>query len=405
MLNYKGVMDKACQDLQINDRFLHQCHTFAVGFVNRNEDHIRFFGGNLTGVWPIRFLSADRYTWLEDIVGIDDLEVKRQIVSLPGVKEEWKRATDMVNISCVYLVHRLANNNDLTPGEKEQGMTDILLIMQYKLLCSLMSHYFPYPADEATAMATYAALTKKFAIKQAGSWQALLLARCKDVISKQSIHYQTIIRFDDDDAIRYMISDIQIRLRAIIKNLWEVFDKVRRQDSRILTTGGKVELDGAEVVRDVSRNFPPYKRYLNEIVTDPRRFIKQEIVQVIGDIMHTMPEKLLIDTLAYVSKEAAANNKDVDNFLNEVMLHAFDFLGNDSRARETMKDLNTLISKLRGLYMASRSTDPSLLLIRNLGEKIVGGAIKSKNTSVIAAVRTGLSLYVVTRTFAKDYYK
>jgi hypothetical protein len=401
MANIKSVFDVACKDIKLDNSFLKSIHAYGQSFVNRNEDHVHFFGSNLTGVYPVRFKSADRIEWIDDVLSIDEYAIRQAIVELPSVDENWKRATDVMNLSCLYLVHRVFNSS-LNPKQKEQGMTDLLLVLQYKFISSLMAHYFPYPADEKTALATYAALSRKYSLKQEGTWHGVLLKRAKDIMSKQSVHYQTIARFDDDAAIVYMVTDIQGRLRNMLKKLWSVFEMVRSQEAKIHTTAGMVELDGKMVVRDISRNYPPYRRYLNEVIHDKNRFVKQELVDVIASAMHTMPEKLLIDSLNYLCDNS--NNKDVEVLLDETLTHAFEYLSTDSRAQSKFNDIPMLISKLRALYMASRSSDPSLLKMREIGEKIVKKAVKTTNTSVIAAVRTGVMLYIVLRTFSKNHY-
>lgn len=401
MANIKSVFDVACKDIKLDNSFLKSIHAYGQSFVNRNEDHVHFFGSNLTGVYPVRFKSADRIEWIDDVLSIDEYAIRQAIVELPSVDENWKRATDVMNLSCLYLVHRVFNSS-LNPKQKEQGMTDLLLVLQYKFISSLMAHYFPYPADEKTALATYAALSRKYSLKQEGTWHGVLLKRAKDIMSKQSVHYQTIARFDDDAAIVYMVTDIQGRLRNMLKKLWSVFEMVRSQEAKIHTTAGMVELDGKMVVRDISRNYPPYRRYLNEVIHDKNRFVKQELVDVIASAMHTMPEKLLIDSLNYLCDNS--NNKDVEVLLDETLTHAFEYLSTDSRAQSKFNDIPMLISKLRALYMASRSSDPGLLKMREIGEKIVKKAVKTTNTSVIAAVRTGVMLYIVLRTFSKNHY-
>lgn len=402
MANIKSVFDEAFKPVKIDPPFLKKIHAYGQAFVNLNEDHVRFFGGNLTGVNPIRFKSANRLEWIDEVLGIDEYETRQKIIALPTINEDWKRGTDVMNLSCLYIVHRL-HNSSLPNSVKEQGMMDTLLALQYKLISSLIAHYFPFPADEQVAQATYAALSKKFSIKQHGSWQGVLRQRAKDIVDKQSPHYQTIVRFDDDAAIMYMITDIQGRLRAMLKKLWAVFEMVRNQDARIMTVSGTVELDGKTVVRDIARNYTPYRRYLAEIVSDKTRFVKQELVAVIADAQHTMPEKLLLDALNYVC-EKAHGNKDIEKLLDEILLHAFEYLSGDRRAQEMFRDIPGLIAKLRALYMASRSSDPVLLNMRSSGEKLLKKAIKSTNPSTIASVRTGLFLYVVLRTFSKQHY-
>jgi hypothetical protein len=403
MANIKSVLDASCASLKIDSRLLKDIHRYGQLFCNKNTDHVQFFGGNLTGVNPIRFMASDKNEWVDELLGIDEYATRQAIIALPTIDAEWVRGTDVMNISCLYLAHRVMNSA-LPHNTKIQGMTDIFLVMQYKLLSSLMAHFFRYPADEATALATYAALSKKYAIKQHGNWHAVLAARSADIIDKNSIHYQTLLKFNDDAAIVYMITDIQGRLRAMIKKIWVVFDLVRTQDAKILTTGGTVVLDGKTVVRDVARNYTPYRRYLSEVVLDKPRFIKSELVGVIASAMHTMPAALLIDTLNSMSDRARTQDKAITALLDDTLLHAFDYLSTDRRAQELMTNIPSLIAKLRALYMASRSSDPALMRMRTQGEAIVKKAIKSRNPSVVASVRTGVMLYLVLRTFAMQHY-
>lgn len=402
MKNIKSIMDAHFSHLTIDAKFLNAIHQYGVTWLNRSEDHIHFFGGNLLGVYPIRYTSSDRNEFLDVLLGIDESVVRKEIVSLPHIDDEWKRATDMVNISCVYLVHRIMNSS-LSTSQKEKGMTDVLTILHYKLFSSLMAHFFRYPADEKTATATYAALSKKYAIKQKGTWGGVMEQRAHDIFSSSSIHYQTIKKFNDDAAIVYMITDIQGRLRNMVKNIWVVFDEIRTSDAKILTTGGTIELDGKIVVRDVSRLLSDYSRYLNEIILDKNRFIKDELIQVISSAQYTMPQELLIQALTFISDNHSKQN--VRKFLDEVLLHAFEFVTQDKVGKESMSDLSILLSRLRALYMASRSSHPALLIIRDLGSQILKKSVNTRSESTLASVRTGTCLYIVLRIFTKNYYK
>lgn len=397
----KSIMDAQLSHLKIDAKLLAAIHKYRVTWINKSEDHIKFFGGNLLGVYPIRYTTSDRNDWLDVLLELDEYETRKKIISMPHIDEDWKRATDMVNVSCCYLTHAIMTSS-LSSAQKEAGMVDVLLVMQYKLFSSLMAHFFRYSADEKTALGTYAALSKKYAIKQHGTWDAVLTARAKDIINTQSIHHQTIVKFNDDGAIVYMITDIQGRLRNMVKNIWGVFDQVRVEDAKILSTGGTIELDGKITVRDVSRVFPSYTRYLDEIILDKRRFIKPELVEVICSAQYTMSDHLLYEALNYLSDNH--NDKKVKEFLSETLLHAFDYVTNDKSGKDSMKDLSTLLARIRALYMASRSSDPALLKIRDLGNDILKKAISSRSESTIASVRTGTALYIILRTLTMRYY-
>jgi hypothetical protein len=401
--NIKEVYDKALATLVFDKALAREIHEYGQGFVNLNEDHVAFFGGNLLGVHPVRFKSTDKFRWNEDLLGIDEHAVRADVIALPTIDKNWVRGTDVMNLSCLYITHRYMKSA-LPDNDKRQAMIDVLLVLHYKFFSSLMAHFFKYPADEATALATYAALSKKYAIKQHGNWQAVFIARCEDIIDPMSIHYRTIQRFDDDAAIQYMVTDLQGRLRSIVKNIWATFDEIRNQNSKILSIGGTIELDGKVVIKDVTRNYTPYVRYLHEIAIDRGRFIKPELIDVIESAMQSMPGKMLFDTLQTVVTRAGSSDKDTMELLDETLLHAFEYLSQDRSAAAKFNDIPALIGKLRALYMASRTQDPAVLKMRELAEAIVADSIKSINQSIIASVRTGLLLYIVLRSFSRSYY-
>jgi len=165
-----------------------------------------------------------------------------------------------------------------------------------------------------------------------------------------------------------------------------------------------VQLEDGAVVRDMQRNLPPFKRYIHEVVLDKPRFIKTELVQVISSMMPTMAEKLLFDALAVLHDKCSKNDKSALKLIDETMLHAFQHLGSDKAITGRTPDVGEIVSKLRGLYTASRSTDPVLQVMRDIASDLVKKNVKTKNESMIAAVRTGLLLYIVLRAFSKGYY-
>jgi hypothetical protein len=208
-------MEQAFKPVTLGPALYKRLHTYERLFVNKNQEHIKFFGGNLLGVHPVKFLPSDKNEFLDDILHIDESETRELILDLPSItNEDWIRYTDVTNLSCLYLVHlmyRTPVSGAFTQRAKDEAMISVLLILQYKFFGSILSHYFKYPADEATALATYAALSKKFAIKQHGNWYNVLRHRAVNIIADNSIHLETIKRFDDDADIFYMVSDIQGR--------------------------------------------------------------------------------------------------------------------------------------------------------------------------------------------------
>lgn len=405
-MSIKDVFEKNCDRVKVDRRLLSQIRELRIGFVNRNEDHLAFFTGNLLGVHPIRFRTVDRQRWFDEVLEVDESDVKRDVKEVEYLDPDWVRANDAMNLSCVWLLHRIQNSTSLSARDKEQGLMDVLLMMQYKLLSSIMSHYFPYPADKATALSTYEALSRKFEIKQHGSWQALLEHRCRMVLDKQSIHFTTYDRMRTDEGVAYMINDVQQRLREIVKKYRAIFQRVKDQNLRITTTSTVIELDGETEIVERTRDHTDYTKYLKDIITDKPTFIRKELVDVIADAMHTMTEDHLYQALEYSSDNfGQRGDRNIDKLIDETLLHAYRYLSDNEGVMASPSDLAGLISKLKNLYSASRMSDPQLIEMRELADKIVAKSVRSRNSAALASVRTGLQLYIVLRAFARKYYQ
>lgn len=403
--NVKSVFEKHCSHIKFDAALAKKINAFQIGFANRNEDHMTFFGGHLTGVQIVRFTTQDRDTWFTDILGIDDLSLEEDLHDLPSINPEFRVSSSVFNHTCTWLIHKFMNSPLLNDDLKHKAMIDCALVLYYRYLTSLLYKYFVYPADPQIAAATYAQLSYKYELKQYGSWYATLVARCEKLIGSDSIHLKTFKRYDDDVAIVYMLNDSQGRIRDILKNIYSEFKKIHTEGTRIRVTSSLVEHDGEMALKDTTKNLSNYTRYLHSIVSDENSFVKEELIMLIEKIMKTMPSKLLRQTLKWCSVNYRhANVKEVEELIDLTMVHSFAYLSNNRTVLKETNDLSLLISRLKGVYMASRSIDPDLMMMRDRARTIVKNATTTKNESLIASIRTGLLLYITLRAFTMNYY-
>jgi hypothetical protein len=399
------VFEDECKDLQITQKLAKRINLYLLNFMMKNEEHIAFFGGNLLGVQTVRFTDEDRFRWFDEVIEADEDPLEYRLHALPKVNPDWNVSSDVFNLSCIWLLHAVFKSH-FSEKEKHQTMVDILMILQCKYLTSLLFHYFQYPADKAVAEATYAELTYKFDLKEAGSWKALLEMKSENILSKDGIHRRTIETLKDDGLVVYMLNDTQGRIRASIKSLYAVFKMVQTQGVRITTTSSVgVEHDGIEVLKDKSHGLMTYTRYINAIISDRNSFIRDELCKVIEKMIHTMPPKLFRATLEWMSDNYRQHNLDViEEVVNEAMVHSFDYFAAERSLLRNSTDIPSLLSRLKGTYTASRGTDPALTSLREKAESVVSMATHNKNKTVIASVRTGVLLYIVSRTICMRHY-
>lgn len=404
-LTIKAVFNEECPHLVFDSKLIKKISDYRVGFEMKNQDHITFFGGNLTGVQVVRFLPADRDKWFEEILEVNEIILEDKVHSLPTVDADRHVSSDIMNISCVWLIHRIYTSKQLTDKQKKEAMVDVAMVMQFKFLTSRLYRLFRYPADPTTAAAAYAQLSYKFSIKAYGSWRALLTARAEEITSLTGIHANTIKTMESDKDVAYVLSDSQGRIKDILKNIYDVFMKTHESGTRFATTSSVAEFDGEQILKDRSKNTLAYSRYIHSIITDKNSFIKPELVNVIQDLMHTMPPKLFNSALVWMSLNYGQGGAGViSDVLSETLVHAFDYLSQNRQVIKSHGDLPAILVKLKGVYMSSRSTDPALIQLRQKTEDIAKNATGNRHPSILASIRSGILLYIVARSFTMKHY-
>ncbi|EKD22632.1 MAG: hypothetical protein ACD_84C00031G0003 [uncultured bacterium] len=404
--NIKSIFEDECKDLEIDTHLAKRISKYNNAFISKNSEHIEFFGSNLTGAHVVRFVGSDRDRWFDDVLEVNDGPLEERLHALPTVNADWNISSDTMNLSCAWLLHAIFISKKLTDAQKHEAMIDVVLVLQYKYLTSILFHWFRFPTDKATAEATYAQLTYKYGLKVHGSWMKLLKSRAEEIISKESIHYNCIRKMDVDDDVTYLLNDSQGRIRDIIKNIYVVFDRVHKQGLRISSTSSVViEHDGAEILKDKTKSALTYSHYINSIVSDKNSFIRSELTSIIEKLVHTMPPNLFLESLQWMSNNYRQSGAGVvEEVLNITLIHALDYLSHNRELIKNSNDIAGLLGKLKGVYMSSRSTDVELYELRNKTEIIVKNATNNKNDSVISSVRTGILLYIVLRAMTMRHY-
>lgn len=399
----KSVFDKHCAHIVIDVKYAQRIIDFAKAFVNKNPDHVRFFGGALIGVYPIRWLNSDLDRWWDVIMeGADDVEIRKGICAVPGIDPSWVRGADETNHSMLYIVH-LLHHSKLAPRLKAEAQLATLEILQYKFLSSLMFHYYPHPAPLSVAQATYNALSKKFDLKVAGSWLALLRDRALDMLTPTGVHRKTIANFTDTKGAVYMITDAQGRLRSIVKNITSVFYQVKDAGAGVLTESAMGEGEDGAYLKDKTTAIRDGMNYLTSIVSDRRGFVRKELLRLITRKMSTSRDWLVEGSLGLLSERYGdPKYPEVKELCTETLLHAFEVM---STKQIRTNDYPMIIDTLKKSYMASRETHPGVLKMRKLGDDLVLAALPAGRSTVVAPDRGAVLLYIVLRTLTQDNFK
>lgn len=402
----KDAFEEICPNLKIDKEWLRKLSRQRIQFTLRNEEHMAFFGGNLFGVNVVRFTVFDRAWLFEELMGLEEIVVDKALDAIPTVIRRFKVTGDNFNNACVWLMHKILTAPNLSNTEKHTGMMDVGLYLNYRLFTSLMGHRFKYPADPEVAMATYAGLSRKFAIKQLGNWNRVFEERVKDMISPRSIHYKTFLTMSDDvKGVRYCIQDTQGRLRSMATLLMSEHMTKSEEKEKIVTSSSILHHDGEEILKDRTGGLDRYVAYLQDVVGDPRTFIKTDLVEVIKDLLPTVPPKPFMNVLAELTADAKRMQRaELDKLLEDTLLHAFGYLFRNRQTASNTNDIVTILGLLKGTYTSSRNTEPSLVRLRKDMEQYVRKVTKIRHNGTVAAIRTGVLLYLVARAMTRSHY-
>lgn len=402
----KQVFDTLCADLVVDNYLVDRIGKYKTGFINKNEDHIAFFGGNLLGVEIVRHTKTDRDVFFEDVLGIDEHAARLLIVKTPLIEADFARLSDPYNTAALYLIYRIHNSTKLSQKVKEQTKIDVFYMLQVKLFTSLLSHWYDKPASIEEAKATYASLDLKWGIKQAGSWDAWFIMRAENFLQPNAIHARVVTHFAPDSRVTYAVTEPQDRLREVVKKIFQVHMDIRRNGGRIRTTTSTLVIDGELMVKSNTDLNKRYVSYIQSVMNDANTFIREEVVTIVREIVASVSEGLFWDLLKYTCEAHRGRTKvPTSELAEELVLHAVEYVAINRVSLKKVDELALLISKLKDLYGASRMKDTGLIRAKKYAEEIVKKSRLSKSDSQIASLRTALELYIVVRALTMNYYK
>lgn len=398
----KTIFDHHAVDLEINSNWVRRLRQYVYGFYTRNADHTEFFGSPYLGTHRVVYKTSDSKDWFSNIIDIDEVLVRDELIKCKYINKEFKVSSNVFNLSVPYLMHKVQKSS-LSHAQKEDALINLVIMFHYRIMTSIMSHYFGYLANKKVAEAAYNALTLKFDIKRYGSWNALFKARAESIIDpKRGIHYNTFTRLDNDKDIVYMVNDMESRLKGVINDYSRVFYKVKDNERFTETDDGFVLLDGRLVVKDIQKNITKHRTFI-ETVLGGNMFYKEALVDyAIKGMDRTPPDKFkqIVKELPYAYNSPKGGR--VREFVEDTITHMFEYISTNN-IKQT--DVRTVVIKMRGAYSSNKSTNPLLFKLRDNGDKIISDMTGIKTRSTVTSMRTSLMLYIVIRTVTMDAFR
>lgn len=394
----KEAFDDIFDGIKFDEALAKSLYKFRVNYMSANKDHMEFFGGNLLGVNIVRFKDSD----VNNFFALFDLEYKEvvdQVRRVTTIDHSFKVGSDVFNLTVIYVIHRFLNS-PVNQNTRQKACYDTAMIFFCRCCAALICANFTYPADPKVAQLAYANLSQKYLIKRLGSWNKVLDYRTLALLDKkESPHTRTLQFFDEDPKIQYVISDSQGRIREMFKGYYSEFMIVHQQgDSLTIQKSFVTGAEGEDVLREKTMGPENYIYFIREIIPDRDTFIRGDILQIVSRNNSNTSLRAVTSTLEWLVDGSMdpKRHKQVDDFVCRVLVLMAHFMQYNIEANRH-RDLAYVLSTLKNLFLSTRSVDPDLIKVREMGEKIVTEAQGKMSTSLMMATRTAVIIYICAR--------
>lgn len=381
----------------------------------------------LLGVTKIQFIDTDQDNFFS-LFNIDRDDFRRIYQTSKSVfyikykdeedkigKEQLaKVASDPFNGFVMYLSHLIANS-DISEKLKIQGIGDCFLLMYYKFFTSVIQNSFKYPANESIMKYTIEHLSAMYTIRQdeTSTWYLLLKSKAYEVYSPNSIHYNTIRKFEDDNLIVRAITNSQTKVRKYLINIIVEYYANYESDNRILSSSTVVNIDGEKLIQSINTS---YQSIIRNVISDSiniNKFIDNNLisltVQLNKKLKLDLVKKMFVTFSTVAAEQYKAGKSDlieeVDSYTLYVGYRALLTAIIQKSLRlcvidgVNMKSSKDILIKVKNAFTSSKIENKDVEEIKNSVSKFIEDNNVTSNYSLIPSLRISFIIYIILLSF------
>lgn len=412
--------------LEITPSHIRAIEELKYHWEHKNQ-HWNALNTPLLGVTKIVFTDSDQKMFF-DIFHINREEFKEAYHKSKAVfyvkykdesdsvgKEQLKKVgSDPFNGFVTYLCHCISISQ-LPETLKINGISNVISLMQYKFFTSVISNAFQYPANEDVMQYTIEHLSALFTIRQpeTSTWYLLMKEKALEIYKPKAIHYDTIRKYDDDDKIVYIITDIQTKIRKFLINVIRVYHTNHQENKKIITTSAVSTIDGNKVIQSINSSF---QNVIGNVVSDAiniNRFIDRNLVTLTASLNQKLSNesvnKMLIAFSTVAAEQYKSGKADLTvhknndtlyigyrSLLSAIIQKSLRFCVINGVNMQSKKDI---LIKIKFAFTSSKINNQDVSDIKESISKFIEDNKVTSNISLIPALRISFVLYIIMLSF------
>lgn len=406
--NLKELFDTYFKHVKFDKALAVDFRDYLSEFITRNDQHVRFFGGTLVGVYKCVFTPADKNRLWGNILEIDRLDFASSYQALPSIDRNHKVERDETNMLFLYLLYRFKKDGKLNEAAYIQVATIILMISQIKFITSMINWDYKYTVDKDLAITVNNQLSRKFILRRYDSWKEVLTYRAHSWITdtdrKGWGRIAPVLRtFGDDGECKAIVVGIHGKCNATRIAYNKVFHDVYENEQTIQSRSMMGEVEGDAAFLDKVSVINGYVDYGLQTCRNKDQLIKDDLVSIVLANSAGVTYKSLFMALKYIAQNVD-NRKtpQVRLFVERSLVFCLNYM---RREKIDPSHLLTVFKSVKGGISSARSADKLLLDCREAGDFVVEQAINANKLShTFTAIRTSLTMYVLLRALTRKHY-
>lgn len=371
------------------------------------------------GIYKGVFTNDDRDNFIESFVFNDRFttvsEIKNAIKHISAINTKFIVSSDPFNLFISYLLHCLMSSKNIKQNNvRQQATVATLKLLQYKFFTSLVNHDYPYKPDEAIMRAMFENLSNKYEIKVYGTWSKVMSERAIQLLSTNSIHYRTLMNYDDDKAILYFITDTQTRVRSQVVNVNAAFYAAKEESDRIGTYGSVgTNKDGESGLVDRGNALDSAILNIYNDCMNVTKFLDSRLMRIVTSQFNAIHPTVFKAFLIAFSEFAVKSTKEGSSrkvqpsedgdiligpeiLVNTIIQQCYRFCMNN---RIDINRPLLVIKSIRDVFSSSRVSDENILQIKRSLNTLVLNLQSNRRDIVLSGLRISFVLYILLLSF------
>lgn len=389
-------------DIVLNKKFVDDIDKYKVAMISKNMENIEFMSSYLVGVHTIRFTDNDKENMFL-YLGIDVNRLRNEIRTINGLDPSWKVSTDPFNLSLIWVMHKAINSN-LPNNLKHQLITDLGIILQFKMLTSLYFHYFKYPVNKDLAQLVYEKLPRSVLIKRLGTNYAVLEYRSQFTYENKTLSPK--LKKGSAKDINYLLSDLSGSLRSMLKVYYSTLLEVKEsKESKSTISIVTTDEDDGDTIRDINDAHREYFDIIKNKLYDRNMFINNELLQLLEELFPKADMGKVKESLQFIFDQNSTNGKDILDLVNKIVEVNIGYLYVNKELYPPYVERLVLITKyLKGLWSSSNAKDKRMREAKDVLVNLVQEATSNRTKHVLLSVAIIVAIYIFMLAITKHRY-